>query len=159
MERGAKKEAGVVMLLWETDFPVLPEKTKGEQRIAAFYHRLEEETKAFLDQLEGIAREEYTTLSSPRKRFSFSFYRLSVSVTVTEESADFFSAVRHIRLLRGGKILAERQAAEVFLQHTGALCTPFSLRLRGFRIPRGKGDLYIKDGVLCRLADKNKPVR
>lgn len=151
MERGIRRQAGVVMLVWETDLPCLPEESKGERRIAAFYQRLSEEATALIDRLDAAAREEYAACDHPRKRFTFPFYRLSLSVTVSEQGATFFSARRRLTLQRGGRTLAERNAAELFLRRTGVLCTRTALRLRSYRIPKGKGDLYMEGGILKRL--------
>lgn len=151
MAYSARRANGMVTVVFETSFPPFPEDSRGERRIAAFYRRIEEETAALIDRLDAAAQEEYAALPDRHRRFSFSFYRLSVTVRVCEESDLFFSAQRRLTLQRGGKTLCDRIAADLFLRHTGALCTPFSLRLRGYRIPRGKGALYMENGLLKRL--------
>ena len=145
------RENGVVLVVWEAGLPSLAADGAGGKRIAAFYTRLEQETAAFAERLLERARAEYAASQDPRKRFTFPHYRLSLSVSVTESDTLFFSALRQVRLMRGGRLLAENRHADLFLQHTGRLCPPIWLRLRGFRLPRGKGDLYRKEGAFYRL--------
>lgn len=155
------RENGVVMLVWEAEGPALPAGggAAGEARIAAFYSHLLDEAAAFADRLYEAARAEYAASAAPRKRFTFPHYRLTLTATVTEESEAFFSVRREARLVRGGKTLATRQAADLFWRHTGRLCSPFLLRLRGYRPPRGRGDLYAENGTLHRLPDGHKKTR
>ena len=149
MERGIKRENGAVILAWETQFPTLPAGSKGEERIAAFYRRLEEGAQATVEQLTEAARAAYTAKKNPR---FFPFYRLVITVQVTEDGDKFFSAIRRTTLTRGGKQLVNQKHADLFWKKTGHLCPRGMLRLWGYHLPRGKGERYMEGGDLHCLA-------
>lgn len=151
MAKGMEREAGTAILVWETDFPSrLPQGDKGAERIADFYRRLEEETQAFITRLSDHAREECRA-GRAAGRYAFSFYRFTVTVTVTEDGPCFFSATRKTSLLRSGQAPIVRHAAELFWRPSGYLCRPWLLRLHGYHPPKGKGDLYYQEKALYRL--------
>jgi hypothetical protein len=149
MEKGIKRENGAVILTWETQFPSLPAGNKGEERIAAFYRRMEEEAHETAQRLTEAAREEYREAAKERKRVFFPFYRFSVTCTVTENSDRFFSVIRRAILTRGGTQLVNQENADLFWKKTGSLCPRGMLRLLGYRLPKGKGELYIENGSIC----------
>lgn len=156
MAKGIEREAGTVILVWETNFPApVPQGGKGAMRIADFYKRLEEETHAFLARLTDRAREEYRA-GQAAGRYAFAFYRFTVTVMVTEDGPYFFSAIRKTCLLRAGQAPYVRQAAELFWRKSGYLCSPGLLRLHGYRPPQGTGDLYFQEGNLYRLGQNGK---
>jgi hypothetical protein len=151
MAYNARRTNDTVTVVFEMSVPPLPDGKKGDGRIAAFYRQIEEATTDLIDRLDAAAQAEYAAMPGRERRCLFSFYRLSMTVRVCEESDLFFSATHRLILQRGGKLLYDHRAAELFLRHTGAICTPFALRLRGYRIPRGKGDLYMENGLVKRL--------
>ena len=143
------------MLVWDhTPFPIPCGEDAGSERIAAFYRALEGEAEALAARITAHAFAEYTASAAPRKRLSFSFYRLETGAQVTEESGAFFSLARKTVLRRGSRLLATRRAYDLFFRRSGLLCTPAALRLLGYRVPRGKGELYCENGQLRRADEE-----
>lgn len=162
---------GATVLSWEAVFPV-PQIADGmseaekraRTRIADFYRAIAARYVGYVGtHLHDEACRAYEADTGRRKRYSFPRFRLLHKSVVTRDGDGYFSVRRTVTLLRGGRVLRQREMAEVFSLTNGALlplwAMPQAKKAEGGAAASGgrpfrrvrEGDWFLSENEICFL--------
>ena len=129
--RGAVREGGVLLLVYEISLPALQLASEGgrsqakekearaQARISDFYARIAEEIwRGCAERLFPSVRRAYEESDDPQKKYRFARYTLTVDFTQTRAAGEIV-ILRHARLLRRGRVICERAWEERFCERNG----------------------------------------
>lgn len=137
------------------------------RRVQVFYADLALLTAdAVKERFLPAAERAFSEDTDPRKKFRYRRLRMLHEASVTEESEDILSVKRRLALSRGGKLLYEREEAEVFSKKSGALLS-LGEAMRLFPLSEAehapqkkdkkfpfRAPFYIQNGEICFVKRK-----
>ena len=129
--RGAVREGGVLLLVYEISLPALQLASEGgrsqakekearaQARLSDFYARIAEEIwRGCEERLFPAVRRAYDACEDSYKKYRFARYTLTVDFTQTRAAGEIV-ILRHARLLRRGRVICERAWEERFSEKDG----------------------------------------